>query len=56
MALSAPTRPVWAVSVVLAVIGVLGKLVAIPYVSGYAGWWIGAGFVVLLIGTTYKGV
>ena len=56
MALSAPTRPVWAISVVLAVIGVLGKLVAIPIVSPHACWWVAAGFVVLLIGTTYKGV
>ncbi len=56
MALSAPTRPVWAASLVLAAIGVLGRFVAIPYISGYAGWWLGLAYLVLLIATSFKGI
>lgn len=56
MALSAPTRPVWVISIVLAAIAVVGRLVHIPYVTGYAGFWLGAAFLLLLIGVTYKGV
>ena len=56
MALVAPTRPIWAIAVVLAVLGVLARLVALPVISVHPCWLVAAGFVVLLIGTTYKGL
>jgi hypothetical protein len=56
MALSAPTRPVWIVAIILGVLGLLGKFVAIPFVTAYAFWLLAVGFVVLAIGTALKGV
>jgi hypothetical protein len=38
MALSAPTRPVWIIAIILGVLGLLGKFVAIPFVTAYAFW------------------
>ncbi len=56
MALSAPTRPVLVVSVVLVALGVLGRFVPIPIVSLHPIWLLAAGYVVLLIGNVYKGL
>ena len=56
MALSAPTRPVWIIAVILGVLGLLGKFVAIPFVAANAVWLLAAGFVVLAISTAVKGV
>lgn len=54
MALSAPTRPVWSIAVILGVLGLLGRFAAIPFVTANAFWLLAAGFALLLISTTYK--
>jgi hypothetical protein len=56
MALSAPTRLVWIIAIILGVLGLLGKFVAIPFVTVYAFWLLAAGFVVLAVATALKGV
>ena len=56
MPLSAPTRPVWIIAIILGVLGLLGKFVAIPFVTANAFWLLAAGFVVLAIGTALEGV
>ena len=56
MALSAPTKPVWIIAIILGVLGLLGRFVAIPFISVNAFWLLAAGFVVLAIATIYKGL
>ena len=56
MALSAPTRPVWIIAIIFGVLGVLGKFVAIPFLTANAFWLLAVGFVVLAISTALKGV
>ncbi|MCQ2976119.1 MAG: hypothetical protein MJ211_15065 [Bacteroidales bacterium] len=56
MKLSAPKVGVWSVSVVLGVLGILGKFVAIPFVSAYAFWLVVAAFAILAIATLLKGL
>lgn len=56
MALSAPTRPVWTIALILGVLGFLGKLAVIPMITVNAFWLLAAGFVVLAISTVYKGL
>ena len=56
MNLTPPTKNVFYVSVVLAVIGLLGSFVSIPFVSTYAFWFVVVAYVVLLLGNTMKGV
>ena len=56
MNLSAPTQPMFLISLVLAILAVVGLFVAIPFVSQYAFWFAIAGYVVLAIGCLMKGV
>lgn len=54
MKLNAPTQTLWLVAVILGVLGILGELATIPFVSTYAFWFLVVGFVLLVIGTVYK--
>ena len=56
MNLSPPTKNVFYVSVVLAIVGILGNFVSIPFVSGNAFWFIVVAYGVLFLGNTMKGV
>jgi hypothetical protein len=56
MNLSAPTMPVFLISVALAALALLGVLVRIPFVTQYAFWVLAAGYVVLLAGNLMKDV
>ncbi len=56
MALSAPTRPVWIIAIILGVLGLLARFVAIPFITAYAFWLVAVAFVVLAIATALKGV
>ncbi|MEO1199269.1 MAG: hypothetical protein AAFX39_08545 [Pseudomonadota bacterium] len=58
MRLSAPTLPIFVISLVLAVLALIQTLgvVSIPVVAGNAIWFALAGYVVLAIGNLLKGV
>ena len=55
MRLSAPKKIVFWISVILVLIGLLGVLVAIPFVSDYALWFVLVGYLLLAAGTVLKG-
>jgi hypothetical protein len=55
MNLSAPTMPVFLISVVLAVLALIGHFVLIPYITLYGFWLALAAYVVLLVGCVMKG-
>ena len=54
MKLSAPTKVSFCIAIVLAVLALIGKFVAIPFVSANAFWFLCAGFVVLCLGCVLK--
>jgi hypothetical protein len=56
MKLNAPTKNWWWISVILAIIGLIGYFVAIPFVSVYAFWFVVVGFVLLALSTVMKGM
>jgi hypothetical protein len=56
MKLNAPTKNFWWISVILAVLAVVGQFVAIPFVSVYSFWVITVGFVLLALSTVLKGM
>ena len=56
MNLSAPTKPVFLVSLILAALAVISTFVAIPVVSGNAFWVAVIAYVVLLVGNVAKGL
>lgn len=56
MKLSAPSKPLFLVSVVLAVVAILGGLGVVGAIAGYAFWIAIASFVVLAIGCLMTGM
>jgi len=52
--LSAPTAPVFLISVVLALFALIGHFVTIPFVTMYQFWVAIAAYVVLFLGTVLK--
>jgi len=56
MKLNAPKNVTWWVAVVVGVLGILGKLFTIPFVSDNAFWFAAVGFVLLALATFLKGL
>ncbi len=54
--LSAPTQVVFLISLIIAIIALIGFFVAIPVVSAYAFWIAIIAYVVLALGCVMKGV
>ncbi|XSG81261.1 MAG: hypothetical protein ACPW61_09230 [Methyloligella sp. ZOD6] len=56
MNLSAPTQIVFFISLILAILAVVGVFVAIPFVSAYAFWVAVAAYVILALGNLLAGM
>jgi hypothetical protein len=56
MQLNAPTQVVFIISLILAVLALIGYFVAIPFVTAYAFWLAIIGYIVLAAGCVMKGV
>lgn len=56
MKTSAPKKNLWIIALVLGFLGIISYFVEIPYVSVYSFWLLLVGFLLLFIGTTFKGV
>ena len=56
MRLSAPKNITWWIAVILGVLGILGSLTSIPFVSDNAFWFVAIGFVLLALATLLKGL
>ncbi len=56
MKLTPPTMLVFWISVVLGLLGLIGTLVAIPFVSAYAFWFVFVGLLLLVLGLLVKGM
>ena len=55
MKLNAPKKVVWWISIILVVLGIVGKIVDIPVVSDYRFWIVIVGYILLWLGTFVKG-
>ena len=55
MKLTPPTKIVFWLATILAVLGIIGNFVALPLIGGYEFWLLAAGFVLLWLGNTLKG-
>ena len=56
MKLNAPKKLTWLIAVVLGLLGLLGYFIAIPFVSVNGFWFVVAGFGLLGLGTSLKGL
>ena len=54
MNLSAPTKPVFLISLILAVLAVIGMFVAIPLITANAFWVAIIAYIVLAIGNVAR--
>ena len=55
MKLTPPTKNVFYVSVVLAVLGLVGQYVSIPFVSAYNFYFVLVAYIVLFLGNVMTG-
>ena len=53
---SAPTRPLWIIAVILGLIGIITHYVHVDKVSDYSYLLLLVGFILLLIGTSFRNV
>jgi hypothetical protein len=56
MNLSPPTTAVFIVSVVLAVLAIIGTFVAIPFISSNAFWVAIVAYIILACGNLFRGI
>lgn len=56
MNLSAPTQPVFIISLILAVLAVIGVFVTIPLITANAFWVAIIAYIVLAIGNVARGL
>lgn len=56
MQTNAPKFVTWVVGVVIGCLGILGTLVAIPFISTYPFWILAVGFAILALGSVIKGM
>ncbi len=56
MKLTPPKQITFWISLVLAVLGILATFVSIPFVSGFAFWFVVAGYALLAAGLFLKGL
>ena len=55
MQLSAPKQITFLIALLLGLLGIIGKFVAIPFVSTYAFWFLVIAFLLLVIANLIEG-
>jgi len=55
-ATNAPKKVTYIISLILGVLGVLGSIITIPFVSAYAIWFLGIAWLLLILGCYIRGL
>ncbi|WP_197077370.1 hypothetical protein [Lacinutrix sp. Hel_I_90] len=53
---SSPTKIIWIIALVVGILGILGRYAEIPLATEYNYSFLLTGFVLLALGTTFKGI
>jgi hypothetical protein len=53
---SAPSKLVWVLGLLLGIVGIICHFIQVEFLSTYEYWLLLAGFALLAIGTTFKGI
>lgn len=56
MRLSAPKKNTWWIAVIIGAVGIIAKIVTIPFLSAFAFWLVVIAFVLLALATYLKGL
>ncbi len=54
MKLSAPKKITWWIAVIVGGLGILGKFIALSFITTYSFWLVAAAFVLLVLATYFK--
>ena len=52
---SSPKRITWIIGLACGIAGIIGHLIAVPYLTLYSFTLVMIGFIVLAVGTTFRG-
>lgn len=52
----APKSTSWIIALILGLLGLLGTVVSIPFVSNFAFWFVFVGLVLMLAATYFEGL
>ena len=53
---NAPSRGIWLIALIIGGLGILGRFLYIPEISGATWWLVAVGFVLLALGTSSRGI
>jgi len=56
MKASAPTKFVWIIGLILGILGIIGHFTSIDFITPNSFYLVLAGFVLLALGTSFKGL
>ncbi|HNS50792.1 MAG TPA: hypothetical protein PKO09_06370 [Anaerolineae bacterium] len=56
MNLSAPKQISWLIALILGVLGLIGALFTIPFLTNYAFWFVFVALVLMLLATLFEGI
>lgn len=56
MKLSAPTKFIWLLALIVGIVGIIGHFVSLGVITEYNYWLLLAGYVLFVLGTTFKGL
>jgi len=56
MNLSPPTTAIFIISIILAVLAIIGKFVALPFITEHGFWVAIIAFVLLAVGNLFRGL
>jgi hypothetical protein len=53
---NAPTKLAWVIALILGILGLIGELGSVPFLSDYPFWFMFAGWLLLVLATLLKGL
>ena len=54
MTLSAPTRNLFIIALIIGLIGIIARFISIPFATPNQFWFVAVGFVLLVMGVLFK--
>lgn len=53
---SAPNQIIWVIAIIVGILGLLAPYLSVAVLSTNSFWLVAAGFILLAVGTTFKGI
>lgn len=51
-----PKALTWLIALIAGILGIIAHFIDIPIISNYQFWFVAGAFILLVLGTTFKGV